>query len=420
MSKQHLEWDVIIIGAGPSGTVAAANLQRKGYRVLIIERSYFPRFSIGESLLPQSMAYLEEAGLLDAVTERADELGFQFKNGAHFVRGSKDATFDFQEKFSEGWGTTYQVKRAPFDYLLAEEVQAAGVEIRFGTEVLDFQYLDDVALVDTRDEEGFYQMLSARFVLDASGFGRVLPRLLKLDRPSHLASRTSFFTHVEDRIPVDTFDRNKIQILVHPEFAEVWYWLIPFSDGRSSIGVVLPEGFEESRLKGLSPEAILKRMVSAEATLARLLRQAQWDTPVQSLTGYASDVSTLHGDGFALLGNAGKFLDPVFSSGVTIALKSASLATAVLDRALQGEVVDWDSEFSEPLNKGVMTFQTFVEAWYDQRFQTILFAEDQSPKIREMICSILAGYAWDETNPYVKQPERRLNALVSVCEMAGA
>ena len=161
--------------------------------------------------------------------------------------------------------------------------------------------------------------------------------------------------------------------------------------------------------------------MSEEPFLARVLANAQWDTPVRELSGYAANVRTMHGPGFALLGNAAEFLDPVFSSGVTIAMRSASMAAQCLDRQLRGEQVDWQAEFEMPLRKGVDTFRAYVRAWYDGRFQDIMFAKTQPPEIRRMICSILAGYAWDENNPFVAEPERRLrNGREAVRRMSDA
>jgi flavin-dependent dehydrogenase len=124
----------------------------------------------------------------------------------------------------------------------------------------------------------------------------------------------------------------------------------------------------------------------------------------------------LHGRHFALLGNAAEFLDPVFSSGVTIALKSASLAAAALGRQLRGDSVDWQREFTEPLNYGVETFRAFVNGWYDGSLQQVIFFQRQPDNIRRMICSVLAGYAWDRDNPYTgPQAGRRLRTLAELC-----
>ncbi|GAB1256026.1 NAD(P)/FAD-dependent oxidoreductase [Aurantivibrio plasticivorans] len=418
MENIAVDCDVAIVGAGPSGSIAGAMLANKGYSVHIIEKQYFPRFSIGESLLPQCMQFVEEAGMLDAVNEAADRLGFQFKNGAAFVRGDSYTDFDFRQKFSEGPGTTFQVQRAMFDNLIAEEAHKKGVQISWGHELTSLDNSGEYPVIHAKDAEGDAYQLSARFVLDASGFGRVLPRLLKLEKPSSFPSRTSLFTHIQDNIDASEFDRDKIRITIHPEHKDVWFWLIPFSNGRCSLGVVAESEFYEGLPE--DPKRRLQTIVEQDPNLRNLLRNAEFDTPVNQITGYSADVSSLWGKGFALLGNAGEFLDPVFSSGVTIAMKSASLAVKCLDRQLQGELVDWEEDYALPLRAGVDTFRTFVTAWYDGRFQDIIFAKNQSTEIREMISSILAGYAWDDKNPYVKESERRMNTLAEICRVQSA
>ena len=401
--------EVLIIGAGPAGAVAAALLCRQGLRVLMLEREQFPRFSIGESLLPQSMEYLEQAGMLDAVARA----GFQIKNGAAFGRGEQYTEFDFSDKFSEGWSYTYQVPRARFDHLLALEAERQGAELRFRHEVVAVDLSATRPRVTIKDEQGNTSIIEAGFVLDASGFGRVLPRLLGLERPSDFPVRGALFTHVEDRIPPSAFDRNKIRINVQPENHDLWYWLIPFSDGRCSIGVV--GGLEAlARYQGTAIDR-LGALVAADASLDRLLAQARWDTPVRQLVGYACNVSSLWGRGYALLGNAGEFLDPIFSSGVTIAFKSASLAAALVPRQLAGSPVDWEREFALPLKQGVDTFRAFVDSWYRGGLQRIIFDPLPRADIRRMIAAILAGYAWDRSNPYVSQTRRRLAALEELC-----
>jgi len=404
----HGSYDVVVIGAGPSGAVSSALLARKGYNVLVLEKAHFPRFSIGESLLPQSMEFIEQAGMLQAVVEA----GFQHKNGAAFRCGGQHDTFDFREKFSSGWGTTYQVPRAQFDKILADEAARQGVEIRFGYTVLEYHNNKENASLSVLDSEGKSFQVSARFVLDASGFGRVLPRLLDLELPSTLGSRTSLFTHIEDKISDGSFDRNKILITVHPLHSEVWYWLIPFSNGRSSVGVVAPREML-SDMKG-DNRGKLQKMIGQSGKLSQLLNDADFDTQVGLIDGYSCDVKSLYGDRFALLGNAGEFLDPVFSSGVTIALKSASLAADVVDRQLQNMCPDWDHEYAQPLKRGVNTFREFVQGWYDGRLQDVIFSADKSPEVKKMISSILAGYAWDIQNPYVKDVNR-LSTLAELC-----
>jgi len=406
-------YDVVIIGAGPSGSVAGSLLAADGLSVLILEKQYFPRFSIGESLLPQCMEFLKEAGLEQALDRYAEEFGFQFKNGAAFHKRGKNTAFDFTEKFSAGRGTTYQVKRAIFDKLLADETAKKNVEIRYGHQVNAVPSLKPEVCLDVADEDGVAYQVQAKFLLDASGFGRVLPRLLNLELPSAFPVRHSYFSHFKDGIDCPAFDRDKILITVNPNFSDVWYWLIPFSDGSASIGVVgLPERFDGS----LSPIETLQAFLKQDPNLQRLLKNATPIGEARVLKGYAADVTTLWGDNFALLGNAGEFLDPVFSSGVTIAMKSASLAAPLVKRQLQGDVVDWQSEYATPLKFGVDTFRCFVEAWYDERFQNVVYHDQHDDAVRRMISSILAGYAWDKKNPFVEKSERRLSVLAEICQ----
>ena len=401
--------NVIIIGAGPAGCIAGALLQNKGHQVTIIERDAFPRFSIGESLLPQCMEFIEQAGMLDAVSAA----GFQLKNGAAFLHNGKHSEFCFSDKFSKGYDYTFQVQRDRFDTLLADEAQGMGVEIRWQQELVAADFSTDKPLLTIKPVTGKDYQLEAEFVLDASGFGRVLPRLLKLEKSSDFPIRQSLFTHIEDRIDYVQYDRNKIRIIVHPQHNDVWYWLIPFNNGRCSIGVVAEPGLMMSL--GNDQQQVFRELINQEPELQNLLKNAVFDSKVNKIKGYSANVTKLYGKGYALLGNAGEFLDPVFSSGVTIAMKSASLAADVLDKQLNQQPVDWQQEFVEPLQKGVEIFRTFVTSWYQGGLQDVVFYDQQQANIKAMICSILAGYVWDETNPYVKKAGSRLDALVELC-----
>ena len=410
MSELDMERrQVVVIGAGPSGAIAGALLKRNGHDVLIIERQHFPRFSIGESLLSHCLDFIEEAGMLDAV----QAAGFQLKNGAAFAWGERYSAFDFRDTFSNGKPTTFQVQRAEFDKLLADQAALQGVEIRYGETVSAVDIESSNPMLDVVREDASTYRIKADFILDASGYGRVLPRLLDLEAPSNFPVRQAVFTHVEDRINCEGFEREKILITTHPTQRDIWFWTIPFSNGRCSVGVVAAAEHFADRSEDL--DLCLRSFIDETPGLQKVLANAVWDTPARAIGGYSANVKTLHGPGFALLGNAAEFLDPVFSSGVTIAMRSASMAAGVLHRQLQGEAVDWQTEFAEPLKRGVDTFRCYVEGWYAGTFQDVIYHPDSSPQIRRMICSILAGYAWDETNPFVSEPKRRLRMLSDIC-----
>ncbi|KTS73376.1 FAD-dependent oxidoreductase [Pseudomonas oryzihabitans] len=406
---------LVVIGAGPAGAVVAALLRRRGHEVLVLEAQHFPRFSIGESLLSHSLDFIEEAGMLPAV----EAAGFQTKIGAAFAWGERYTDFDFRDTYSGG-RSTFQVQRGPFDKLLADDAARQGVTIRYGQRVTAVTLGENGAKtqLEVQTDDGQAYRLTTDFLLDASGYGRVLPRLLELEAPSNFPVRRALFTHVEDRIDDPTFDRQRILITTHPTLRDVWFWTIPFSDGRTSVGVVAAAERYAGRATDLATG--LRDWVAETPSLARVLHNAVWDTPVRELGGYAANVKRLHGPGFALLGNAAEFLDPVFSSGVTIALRSASLAAPLVDRQLRGEAVDWEAEFAQPLKAGVDTFRAYVEGWYDGSFQDVIYFEHAQPEIRSMICAILAGYAWDVRNPFVKEPKRRLRLLVELCQLNSA
>ena len=410
---KKLSTQVVIIGAGPSGSIAASLLHKKGIDVRVIEKSLFPRFSIGESLLPACMEVIEQAGMSEAVADA----NFQFKDGAAFRKNGVYTAFNFEDKFSAGPGTTFQVQRGAFDKVLADTAEAQGVTIDYQHELMGINFTEDSTILDVQVLDGERYQLEAQYVLDGSGFGRVLPKMLDLEEPSSLPPRKAIFTHINDHISeVDTdleYDRNKILISVHPTNPDVWYWLIPFSNGVSSFGIVGEPKFFESYPQ--DKIAAIKQLATEEPGLAEILANAEYPNPAGEIGGYSANVKHLATDKYALLGNAGEFLDPVFSSGVTIAMKSAQFAVECVEKQLNGEKVDWDRDYADPLMVGVNTFRTYVEGWYSGTLQDVIFYQDPNPKIKQMVCSILAGYAWDQTNPYVKESKRRLTTLAEIC-----
>ncbi len=401
--------DVLVIGAGPSGTVAASIIKKAGYSVKIVEKMKFPRFVIGESLLPRCMEALEEAGFLEAVKEKK----FQEKFGAKFVDNGKVSDFFFANQFTKGWTWTWQVPRAEFDQTLADCCEQIGIPVHYETAVtaIDFNGTDSVTTVE--DAAGNKSQIEARFIVDGSGYGRVIPRLFNMDRPSNLPPRKTLFTHVKDVKRSMDDEPNRITIIVHDK--GIWIWVIPFSSGVTSVGFVGEPGFF-NKVSGTSEEQ-LRALLASEPYLAERMKDVEFVFEPRVLESWSTTTSSFYGDGFVLTGNVTEFLDPVFSSGVTLATVSSQLAAHLVIRKLNGETIDWEKEYTEPMMQGVNTFRSYVMAWYDGTLGTIFFADKPDLEIKNKICSVLAGYVWDTSNSYVKNHGTALTKLAKLINM---
>jgi flavin-dependent dehydrogenase len=396
-------YDVVIIGAGPAGTIAASVLQREGFRIIVLEKQQFPRFVIGESLLPRCMNLLEEAGLLAAIKAQK----FMTKMGAVFLRGGETCDFDFSQQSADGWPYTFQVVRADFDKTLADAVASRGVEICYNHAVTAVRFEGDGAQLTVEGPDRSKREINAKFIIDASGYGRVLPTLLDLHVPSKQAFREALFTHVTgDHRPAGK-QEGKIWVCIHPQGA--WIWIIPFSNGKTSVGVVATPQFYQA-FPG-EPDTQLRSILMSDPNAAKRLAEMEFVFPAKWIKGYSCSVKKLFGPRFVLAGNATEFLDPVFSSGVTLAMESGMRAAKTVVRQLRGENPNWQTEYADHLMQGVNTFRVYVDAWYDGTLAQIFFSSNRDPDVMEKICSVLAGYVWDKSNPYVTQAKRALSLI---------
>lgn len=395
--------DVLIIGAGPSGCVAASYLHAKDFKIKVIEKNTFPRFVIGESLLPRCMDHFEEAGLLECLKD----IGFEIKSGARFIKGSQVCNFDFSKKHTDGWDWTWQVPRADFDNTLAKELIKKGVDIAFEEEVIDVLFENDISKTTLKDKDGKHKVIHAKYIIDSSGYGRVLPRILDLDKPSELPKHSSIFTHVKDiHRPIG---KEGTLITFDVISTETWLWVIPFSNGVTSIGYVGPTDFLDS-FEGNATEKLMQMLKLSDYFYERFKDVSFMFDPML-IKNYSKSVKQLYGKGYVLTGNSAEFLDPVFSSGVTFATESALLAAKLITKELHNKVVDWEEEYSKYIKDGVAVFASYVKEWYTGNLQKLFFHRPENPEIKKQICAVLAGYVWDKTNPFVTKHNRLIKTF---------
>lgn len=398
--------DVLVIGAGPSGAVAAAILHKNGVSVKVVEKQKFPRFVIGESLIPRVMDHFEEAGFIEGILEK----NFEKKFGARFMRGEEVCTFDFSQKFSEGWDWTWQLPRSEFDKTLTDILESRGVDIEFETavEAIEFKGTDSITTVSKAEGK---KQIHAKFVIDSSGYGRVLPRLLNLDAPSDLEPMSAIFVHVKDVNRPEGVEGTQISFDILSQ--KNWFWVIPFSDGNTSLGLVAPKEYLESIDTGDNTETFYKIIEQTDYYRERF-KGTEFLFEPKKMIAYSSAVKKLYGPGFALTGNSAEFLDPVFSSGVCFATESGALAAKLAIRQLRGEKVDWETDYEKYIMYGVNVFRSYVKTWYTGELQKLFFHPEVNQDVRRKICAVLAGYVWDKENPFVSKHDRAVQAIAHV------
>jgi FADH2-dependent halogenase len=391
--------EVIVIGGGPAGASAAAWLARAGRGVVLLERDRFPRFHIGESLLASVNEPLAAIGAVDLVSGA----GFQRKWGATFITpgGSIEQFADFDIAAEVPQPQTWQVVRARFDELLLRHAAASGADVREQHRALDVTF--DTAGVtvtcargrDAGDDGsgggGSALELRAQVVIDASGRASLVSRKfgLRVDEPS--LANVAIFSHFRGVQRAEGRRAGDIRVIARTDRG--WFWLIPLEEDLMSVGVVLPrETFKA--VSQTPPDALLAQAIFETPAVARLMSRAERCWPARVERDFSYGARAYAGDRWILVGDAGSFLDPVFSSGVAVALESGvEGARAVHDGLARGDLsARAFRTFAGRQRARYMAFRRFVRGFYTPPFRDLFFGPDPPKRIFRAVVTVFAGY----------------------------
>ena len=396
MSEQ---FDVVVIGGGPAGSSTANLLAQSGRRVVVLEKDRFPRFHVGESLLPRSLPVLERLG----VTDRLDA-EYLRKLGARFCDSATGGVmhYAFSEALEPERTHAYQVPRAAFDEMLLRTAAGRGAEVREGWRVERIRTEGERAVgVDATDPEGRAVGIAARFVVDASGRDTVLATKGKTKQRIPGLDKSGFYGHWEDVWRQEGEDEGNIQIVV---FEHGWFWFIPFRGRRTSVGAVVANSYARTKRSDETLEAFFERTVALSSFASEWLAEARRVSPVSATADFSYRVRDLVGPGWVLVGDAGGFIDPLFSSGVHLALVQAELAAKAIEAALAADD-DGAAHFAEYVEAsrfGAGQFLGVVQAFYAGEFRETLFSPDQRPLLRKIITSLLSGDVFNRSATWAR------------------
>lgn len=403
------EQDVIVVGGGPAGSTVATLVAREGHRVLLVDRERFPRFRVGESLMPASYWTLERLGVLDKMKGSL----FPRKHSVQFIShdGRSSLPFYFSEMDPHESSVTWQVDREPFDLMLLEHAAESGVEVRQGANVKEILFEGSRASgVAVEYDDGRREEIAARVVVDASGQTALIGRRLRLKDVDPRLRHASYFTRYRGAVRDEGIDEGATLILRTTQ-ARTWFWFIPLQDDRVSVGVVGPV---DHLLKGRSgdPQRVFDEELGRCPALRARVEMAEQLQPVRVVRDFSYVSKAIAGEGWVLAGDAFGFLDPIYSTGVFLALKSAELAAdSILDAFREQDFSAACLGRHGPQYIAAMeALRKLVYAYYDESFSIARFLTD-NPQFRGHVVNLLIG------NVFRVPVEGLFEAMAGECEL---
>ncbi|MBA3882505.1 MAG: tryptophan 7-halogenase [Chthoniobacterales bacterium] len=379
-------YDVAIVGGGPAGSTAAALLGRTGRRVVVFERDKFPRFHIGESLLPFSMKAFTRLGL----HEKFKAAGFMEKFGGEMYGacGEEGVKFYFEDGFRSQTDRSYQVTRAEFDKVLLDHAAENGADVREETAVEKVDFSPDEVRLHVRGKTSGPAEVRAKYLIDASGRNSIVSAMFKLKKTYQHLQKISIFAHYAGVVREQGRDGTLTRMV---RAIDRWFWVIPLTENRTSIGVVLDAATYKNAK--LSPEEFLDQAIAEQPLLTRRVAAAERVTPVSVAADFSYRNSRIVGDRWMLAGDSAGFIDPVFSSGVFLAVLAGEQAADALHIVLDdpSKRRRLFAHYSRSINRAMDVYLRFVDAWYSKEFIEVFLHPQDRFQIPQAVNAVLGG-----------------------------
>ncbi len=385
--------DVLVIGGGPAGSTAAALLAGKGHRVTLLEKAHHPRFHIGESLLPANLPLLDQLG----VRAEVEAIGMP-KWGAEFVSPWHDhaQSFEFAEAWDKTMPSAFQVRRSEFDEILIRNAARKGADVIEGCRVRDVAFLPDNAgaVVRAEHDDGRSETWHCRFLVDASGRDTFLGNRLQAKQRNPRHNSSALYAHFKGARRHPGKKAGHISIFW---FEQGWFWFIPLADGATSVGVVTWPTYLKTRKKPVR-EFFLDQIALCPALAARL-KDAELVSEVEATGNFSYTCDRSHGPGYLLLGDAYAFVDPVFSSGVMLAMNSAFEGADAIDTALRQpeRAAQAFRQFDHVMKHGPREFSWFIYRVTNPTMRELFMSPRNAFRVKEALLSVLAGDIFGKT-----------------------
>ena len=386
--------DVLVIGGGPAGATVGALLAQKGHKVVVLEKEHHPRFHIGESLLPANLPLFEKLGVADAIKA----IGME-KWGAEFVspwHDSKSQTFQFADAWDKSMPFSYQVRRSEFDEILIRNATRLGAEVIEGCKVkgVDFAPDHSGATVQAQHDDGRIEQWRARFVVDASGRDTVLGKQFDIKRRNPKHNSSALYGHFTGASRHPGQDEGNITIFW---FDHGWFWFIPLADGFTSVGAVVWPHYLKSRSKPVR-DFFLDTIAMCPALTERLA-QATLSSEVEATGNFSYACERTHGPNYLMIGDAFTFIDPVFSSGVMLAMQGGFVGADTVDICLRepAKAASALARFDKQVRLGPKEFSWFIYRVTNPTMRDMFMGPSNIWRVKEALLSMLAGDIFGKT-----------------------